>query len=47
MRDKKKWVRKIRDYDFEIEFVKGKNNVVVDALYRRPSVYVMTNILVD
>ena len=24
-------------YDFEIEFVKGKNNVVADALSRRPA----------
>lgn len=27
---------KVRAYDFEIEYVKGKNNVVVDALTRRP-----------
>jgi hypothetical protein len=31
-----KWVSKIQAYDFDIEFVKGKNNVVVDALSRRP-----------
>ena len=30
----KKWVRKVHAYDFEIEYVKGKNNVVVDALLR-------------
>ena len=24
-------------YDFDIEYVKGKNNVVVDALSRRPA----------
>jgi hypothetical protein len=42
-----KWVRKIQAYDFDIEFVKGKNNVVVDALFRRSSVNAMTNILVD
>jgi hypothetical protein len=40
-------VRKIQSYDFDIEFVKGKNNVVVDGLSRRPSVYSMTDILVD
>jgi hypothetical protein len=34
-----KWVSKIQDYDFDIEFVKGKNIVVADALSRRPSVY--------
>jgi hypothetical protein len=42
-----KWVSKIHAYEFDIEFFKGKNNVVVDALSRRPSVYAMTYILVD
>jgi hypothetical protein len=42
-----KWVGKIHAYDFDIEFIKGKNNVVVDALSRRPSVYAMTYVLVD
>jgi hypothetical protein len=31
-----KWVSKIHAYDFDIEIFKGKNNVVVDALSRRP-----------
>ena len=44
---KHKWVRKIQAYDFDIEFVKGKNNVVVDALSKRPSVYATTDISVD
>ena len=26
-----KWVSKIQAFDFDIEYVKGKNNVVVDA----------------
>lgn len=33
-----KWVNKIQAYDFDIEFVKGKKNVVADALSRRPSI---------
>jgi hypothetical protein len=42
-----KWVSKIQAYDFDIEFVKGKNNVVVDALSRRPSIYAMIDVSVD
>jgi hypothetical protein len=42
-----KWVSKIQAYDFDIEFVKGKNNVVADALSKRPSIYAMTDVSVD
>jgi hypothetical protein len=42
-----KWVSKIQAYDFDIEFVKGKNNVVADALSRRPSTYSMSEISVE
>jgi hypothetical protein len=42
-----KWVSRIQAYDFDIEFVKGKNNVVVDALSRRPSIYAVTDVSVD
>ena len=39
---KKKWVSKIQEFDFDIEYVKGKNNVLVDALSsRRPSISLM------
>jgi hypothetical protein len=41
---KQKWVSKIQAYDFDIEFIKGKNNVVVDSLSRIPSVYSMSKI---
>jgi hypothetical protein len=42
-----KWVSKIQAYDFDIEFVKGKNNAVADALSRRPSIFSMSDMLVD
>ena len=42
-----KWVRKIQAYDFDIEFVKGKNNAVADALSRRPFIFAMTGMSVD
>eukprot|EP00253_Pinus_taeda_P022227 PITA_22227 len=32
-----KWISKIQAYDFDLEYVKGKNNVVADALSRRPA----------
>ena len=36
-----KWVSKIQAFEFDIEYVKGKNNVVVDALSRIPSISLM------
>ena len=42
-----KWVSIIQAYDFDIEFFKGKNNVVADALSRRPSIFAMTRVSVD
>ena len=32
---------KIPTFEFDIEYVKGKNNVVADALFRRPSISLM------
>jgi hypothetical protein len=32
-----KWISKIQAYNFEIEYVKGKNNVVANALSRIPT----------
>jgi hypothetical protein len=42
-----KWVRKIQAYNFDIEFFKGKNNVVADALSRRTSIFAMSDMSVD
>jgi hypothetical protein len=42
-----KWVSKIQAYEFDIEFVKGKNNAVVDALSRRPSIFSMFGMSVN
>jgi hypothetical protein len=32
-----KWLSKIHAYEFDIDYVKGKNNFVADALSRRPT----------
>jgi hypothetical protein len=42
-----KSVSKIQAYDFDIEFVKGKNNAVAYALSRRPSIFAMSGMSVD
>jgi hypothetical protein len=42
-----KWVSRIQFYDFDIDFVKGKNNVVANALSRRPSILAIIGITVD
>ena len=41
MKGKKKRVSKIQEFDFDIEYVEGKNNVVKDSLSRRPSISLM------
>ena len=38
---KQKWVSNIQAFDFDIEYVKGKNNVVAYALYRRHFISLM------
>jgi hypothetical protein len=42
-----KWVSKIQEYDFDIEYVKGKNNVVFYALSRIPIACSLMEISVD
>ena len=42
-----KWVSKVQAYDFEIEYVMGKNNVVVDALSRQPTSLSLMRISTD
>ena len=34
---KPKWVSKVQSYDFDIEYKKGKMNVVADALSHKPT----------
>ena len=38
---KKMWVSKIQAFYFDIEYVKGNNNVIADALSRIPSISLM------
>ena len=42
-----KLVSKVQAYDFEIEYVKGKNNVVANALSRRPTTSSVMSISAD
>ena len=42
-----KWISKIQAYDFDIEYVKGKNNVVADAFSRRPATLSLMSLDID
>jgi hypothetical protein len=43
----KKWVSKIQAFNFDIEYVKGKRNIVADALSRRLAGCSMMDICTD
>ena len=38
---KQMWVSNIQEFEFDIEYLKGNNNVVVYSLSRRPSIFLM------
>ena len=42
-----KWVSKVQAHDFEIEYFKGKNNIVADALSRQPTTLSLMSISTD
>lgn len=42
-----KWVSKILAFDFDIEYIKGNNNVVADALSRKADLFSITEISAD
>jgi hypothetical protein len=42
-----KWVTKVQAFDFDIEYVKGKKNIVADTLSRRPTACSLMEISTD
>jgi hypothetical protein len=40
-------VSKVQEYDFDIKYINGKKNIVVDMLSRIPTTFSMTNISID
>jgi hypothetical protein len=39
-----KWVSKLQAYDFDIDYVKGNKNVVIDTISKIPATFSMTKI---
>jgi hypothetical protein len=42
-----KYVMKVQAFNFDIEYIKGKKNIVVDALSRRPVTCSLMDVLAD
>jgi hypothetical protein len=42
-----KWVTKVQAFDFDIEYVKGKKNIVANALSRRPAACSLMEVSAD
>jgi hypothetical protein len=42
-----KWLTKVQAFDFDLEYVKGKKNIVADALSRRPAACSLMEISAD
>ena len=43
-RNELEWVTKVYEYDFDIEYVKGAKNVVVDSLSKRLQTLSLTKV---
>jgi hypothetical protein len=44
---KRRWSDFMSEYDFGISYIKGEENVVVDALSRRPRIFSLVNLKVN